>query len=141
MELGCTLSVNSLALCDIWNKFKYVIFQLILAIDGCGISYEIALKWMSLNLTVDKLILVQVLAWCHGHQASTSTNVDSYPCCYMASPGHSELMSPHETDHETDHCQTSNISHTLVGNIIIDHSDVVGASAVGAAPITSSSSI
>ena len=36
--------------------------------------------------------------------------------------------------------QTSNISHTLVGNKIIDHSDVVGASPVGAAPITSSSS-
>ena len=30
--------------------------------------------------------------------------------------------------------QTSNISRTLVGNTIDDHSDVVGASAVGAAP-------
>ena len=30
--------------------------------------------------------------------------------------------------------QTSNISHTLVGNEIVDHSDVVGASPVGAAP-------
>ena len=34
--------------------------------------------------------------------------------------------------------QTSNISHTLVGNKIVDHSDVVGASPVGAAPTTSS---
>ena len=34
--------------------------------------------------------------------------------------------------------KTSNISHTLVGNKIIDHSDVVGASPVGAAPTTSS---
>ena len=34
--------------------------------------------------------------------------------------------------------QTSNINHTLVGNIIVDHSDVVGASPVGAAPTTSS---
>ena len=32
----------------------------------------------------------------------------------------------------------SNISGTLVGNKIVDHSDVVGASPVGAAPITSS---
>ena len=32
----------------------------------------------------------------------------------------------------------SNISHTLVGNRIVDHSDVVGASPVGAAPTTSS---
>ena len=34
--------------------------------------------------------------------------------------------------------QVSNISRTLVGNKIVDHSDVVGASPVGAAPITSS---
>ena len=34
--------------------------------------------------------------------------------------------------------QTSNISHTWVGNKIVDHSDVVGASPVGAAPTTSS---
>ena len=34
--------------------------------------------------------------------------------------------------------QVSNISRTLVGNKIVDHSDVVGASPVGAAPTTSS---
>ena len=34
------------------------------------------------------------------------------------------------------YCQTSNISRTLVGNKIVDHSDVVGASPVGAAPTT-----
>ena len=32
--------------------------------------------------------------------------------------------------------QTSNISQTIVGIKIVDHSDVVGASPVGAAPIT-----
>ena len=31
--------------------------------------------------------------------------------------------------------QTSDISHTLVDNKIVDHSDVVGASPVGAAPL------
>ena len=39
------------------------------------------------------------------------------------------------------HCtyrKTSNISRTLVGNKIVDNSDVVGASPVGAAPTTSS---
>ena len=35
-------------------------------------------------------------------------------------------------------CQTSNISGTLGGNEIVDHSDVVGASPVGAAPTASS---
>ena len=34
--------------------------------------------------------------------------------------------------------QTYNISRTLVGSMIVDHSDVVGASPVGAAPTTSS---
>ena len=34
--------------------------------------------------------------------------------------------------------QVSNIRRTLVGNKIVDHSDVVGASPVGAVPITSS---
>ena len=34
--------------------------------------------------------------------------------------------------------KTSNISRTLVGNKIVDNSDVAGASCVGAAPTTSS---
>ena len=34
--------------------------------------------------------------------------------------------------------QVSNISRTLIGNKIVDHSDAVGASPVGAAPTTSS---
>ena len=34
--------------------------------------------------------------------------------------------------------KTSNISHTLVAYKIVDNSDVVGASPVGAAPTTSS---
>ena len=40
-------------------------------------------------------------------------------------------------EEETYH-QVSNIRRTLVGNKIVDHSDVVGASPVGAAPTTSS---
>ena len=39
---------------------------------------------------------------------------------------------------KTKYRQVSNISRTLVGNKIVDHSDVVGASPVGAAPTTSS---
>ena len=34
--------------------------------------------------------------------------------------------------------QTSNISHTVVGSKIVDHSDEAGASPVGDAPTTSS---
>ena len=36
------------------------------------------------------------------------------------------------------YCKTSNISHKLVGNKIVDHSDAVGALPVGTAPTTSS---
>ena len=38
----------------------------------------------------------------------------------------------------TGYRKTSNISRTLLGNKIVDHSDVVGASPVGAASTTSS---
>ena len=40
--------------------------------------------------------------------------------------------------HTHNYCQISNIRCTVVGNIIVDNSDVVGASPVGAAPTTSS---
>ena len=46
-----------------WN-FRYLIFQIISVIDGRVISCELALRWMSLDLTDDKSILVQVMAWC-----------------------------------------------------------------------------
>ena len=39
---------------------------------------------------------------------------------------------------EMTYCKVSNIRRTVVGNKIVDHSDVVGASPVGAAPTTSS---
>ena len=58
------------------------------------------------------------------------------------------LLAAHEVDtltasdtsrhHDYSYCQTSNISRTLVSNKIADHSDVVGASPVGAAPTASS---
>ena len=43
-----------------------------------------------------------------------------------------------ERDKESTYRKTSNISRTLLGNKIVDNSDVVGASPVGAAPTTSS---
>ena len=35
-----------------------------------------------------------------------------------------------------ENCQTSNVSYTLTGNKIVDHSDAFEASSVGAAPTT-----
>ena len=46
-----------------WN-FRYLILQIISVIDGWGISFELALRWMSLDLNDDKSTLVQVMAWC-----------------------------------------------------------------------------
>ena len=40
--------------------------------------------------------------------------------------------------HDSAYSKTSNISRTLVGNKIVDHADVVGASPVGVAPTTTS---
>ena len=42
------------------------------------------------------------------------------------------------TNMSSNYHKTSNISRTLVGSEIVDHSDEVGASPVGAAPTTSS---
>ena len=43
---------------------NFVIFERNLVIAGWGISCEIALIWMSLDLTDDQSTLVQVMAWC-----------------------------------------------------------------------------
>ena len=55
---------NSLAPGKFKWHFRYLIFQIISVIDGWGISCELALRWMSLDLTDDKSTLVQVIAWC-----------------------------------------------------------------------------
>ena len=56
--------VNSSAPGRFWWNFRWVIFKLILVIDDWFISFEIALRWMSRDLTDDKSTLVQVMAWC-----------------------------------------------------------------------------
>ena len=53
-----------------------------------------------------------------------------------SSRGCMQLISPLPSQYT--YRQVSNIRRTLIGNKIIDHSDVVGASPVGAAPTTSS---
>ena len=46
-------------------------------IDDRGISFEIALRWMSLDFTDDKCILVQVMAW--GHHATSHSLSQCWP--------------------------------------------------------------
>ena len=59
-----TAWVNSLAPGRFQFNFRYVIFKLTFVNGGWGISYEIALSCTPLDLTDDKSILVQVMAWC-----------------------------------------------------------------------------
>ena len=56
---------------------RWVIFKLILLNGGWGISYEIALRWMPLNLTDDKSTLAQVMAW--SHQATSHYLIQCWP--------------------------------------------------------------
>ena len=57
--------------------FRYLIFQIISVIRGWGISCEIALRWMSLDLTDDKSTLVQVMAYCR--QATSHYLIQCWP--------------------------------------------------------------
>ena len=49
--------------CHYWQHI--LVSKQILVIDGWGISCEIALIWMSLDLIDDQSTLAQVMAWCH----------------------------------------------------------------------------
>ena len=49
-----TDTFNFLALGGFEGNLSYSIFKLILEIEGWGISYVIALRWMSLDLIGDK---------------------------------------------------------------------------------------
>ena len=65
---------------------------------------------------------VIIMAWISNYIHVKQWNVISHLCCNF----------------KDSYRKTSNIRCTLVGNKIVDHSDVVGASPVGAAPTTSS---
>ena len=59
-----------------WN-FWHLIFQIISVNDGWGISCELALRCMSLDLAYGKSTLVQVMAWCH--QATSHYRSQCWP--------------------------------------------------------------
>ena len=56
--------INSLTPGRFKVNFRWVIFKLILVVNGWGISCETALIWVWLDHTYDKSTLVQVMAWC-----------------------------------------------------------------------------
>ena len=82
-------------------------------------------------------ILVRHLYIWDGPQGISSHSADYAPICFQwcmcyCNLGGSRMVTRHI------YRKTSDISCTLVGNKVVDHSDVVGASPVGAAPTTSS---
>ena len=83
--------VNSLAPGRFKVNFRWVIFKLILVVNGFKISCETALIWVSLDHAYDKSTLVQVISWCRQATSITWANVDPDLCHHMASLGHNEL--------------------------------------------------
>ena len=75
--------------------------------------------WHSIHQDSDEFVLLITLASCHALSEIVFTQ-----------SRHLAIWSTYR--------EVSNIRRTLVGNKIVDHSDVVGASPVGAAPTTSS---
>ena len=62
---------------DLNESLNGVIFNLILVIDDLGFSNEIALRWMLLDLTGNKSILIQIMAWCR--QATSHYQSQCWP--------------------------------------------------------------
>ena len=62
-------------------------FSLIVQNSCLGTHLEIALRWMPMNLTMEKWTLVQVMAWCHQAPSHYLGNVGPDLCHHMASLG------------------------------------------------------
>ena len=77
--------VNSWASQRRESIFKSMIFKHMIWNSDLGTHCEIALRWMPQNLTNKKSTLVEVMAWCHRHQAITWANADRDICQHMAS--------------------------------------------------------
>ena len=71
-----------------WNLRK-VILTLISVIRGRGTSCKIALRWMSLDLPVDKSTMVRVMIWC---RQATSIYRNQY---WPGSLSHHGVTRPH----------------------------------------------
>ena len=69
-----------------------------LPIYGWGVSYEIALRWLSQDFTYDISTLVQVMAWCRQATTITWANVVPDHCRHMPSLGLNEINLHNKTD-------------------------------------------
>ena len=101
-------SINSLARRRFERNFRYTIFKLVLVIDGWGVSCEISISWMPLDLTDDKSTLVQVMAWCR--QATSHYLSQCWPS-FLSPYGVTRpyWVNP-STSHYLSHCWLSTLS-------------------------------
>ena len=75
-------------------KFNYIIFKLILLIDGWSISHEISPRYISLDVINDTSTMFHLIAWCSQatshYLISVLTHVD---IAIVTSPGYNPLIS------------------------------------------------
>ena len=125
----CWIIVN----CTLGNKIQWNIYQ----------NSHFFIQENTVKNAVCKMVVILSLSQCvkcmagcwhsqHGRNPFKAGYMHSSEACI------SHLLAPWQECLWNCDCKTSNISHTLVGNEIVDHSDVVAASPVSAASTISS---
>ena len=110
------------------HHFADNIFKCIFLNENVWILIKISLKFIPKGLINNIPTLVQIMAWRRPGGKPLSELI------LISLLRHICITQPQWVKYR----KTSNISRTFVGNKIVDNSDVVGASPVGAAPTTSS---
>ena len=81
-----------------WNfEYSWAIFKVNLMIDGCGISWEIAFKWMLLALANDK----SIIGWRNGLVPSENNYLSQ---CWPSSVSPYGITRPQRVKHYFCHC-------------------------------------
>ena len=103
-----------------------------LKFNGCtDLDQWCGLTWSSVNLSL-ALAMTTVAWW------SSFLSESDPPCCNDTKTFTNMQPTLQTFDTYKQHCQTSDIRCTLLGNNIVENSDVLGASPVGTAPTTPS---
>ena len=113
---------------SVWKLRILLLATLIIISWYCKAKLRTA---MSMSSYYDE-ICRQIIMWKYVH-SSTKSHFMLWPQNWSGSSLYIRWSWYHKI-----YRKTSNIRHTLLGNKIVDHSDVVGASPAGAAPTTSS---
>ena len=79
---------------DLNKKLSRATFKLILKVDGWGMSCEIGLRWISLDLVDYKPTSVQAMAWCRQATNHISEPLLTQMSHHTASRRNNELISP-----------------------------------------------